>query len=64
MYFALIGRRKPVLGLRGFQRGRDVAIAEWAVGPERVDRGEVATSTDIGLAGPGRRQGGPTRHRV
>ena len=29
----------------------------WAVGPEKVDRGEVATSTDITLAGPGSRQG-------
>jgi len=26
--FALLGRRKPVLGLRGFQRGRGVAVAE------------------------------------
>jgi hypothetical protein len=46
-----------VLGLRGFQRGRGVAMAEGAVGPEKVDRGEIATSTDIGLAGPCRRQG-------
>jgi hypothetical protein len=37
-----------------------VAVSPWprrAVGPGEVDRGEVATSTDIGLAGPGRRQG-------
>jgi hypothetical protein len=26
--FALLGRRKPVLALRGFQRGRGVAMAE------------------------------------
>jgi hypothetical protein len=26
--FALLGRRKPVLGPSGFQRGRGVAVAE------------------------------------
>jgi hypothetical protein len=37
-------RQKPVLGLRGFRRGRGVAWPRRAVGPEEDDRGEVAKS--------------------
>jgi hypothetical protein len=37
-------RQKPVLGLRGFRRGRGVAWPRRAVGPEEGDRGEVAKS--------------------
>jgi hypothetical protein len=41
--FALLGRRKPVLGLRGFQRGRGVAVAEEGGRAGGGDRGEVAS---------------------
>lgn len=51
LHFALLGWRKPVLGLRGFQRARGVAMAEEGGRAGGGRSREVATSTDISLAG-------------